>query len=61
MVIYFDTSGYTYDDCVGSFYPPGMPKIGPLVGTAERTLVFAHSYCRAQAIDTICQLRLMLG
>ena len=25
-MIYFGTSGFSYDDWVGNFYPPGMPK-----------------------------------
>ncbi len=25
-MVYFGTSGFSYDDWVGNFYPPGLPK-----------------------------------
>jgi len=35
-VVYVGTSGYSYDDWVGPFYPPGLPKSDFLTHYAER-------------------------
>ena len=60
------TSGFSYDDWVGNFYPPGMPKrewlprVRELESMTEKTFIFANNHWRAQAVGAIRQLRLML-
>ena len=64
--MYLGTSGFSYNDWVGSFYPSGMPKrewlpkIRKLDSIAERSFIFANNHWRAQAVSTFRQLRTML-
>lgn len=67
-MVFFGTSGFSYDDWVGAFgysYTPQelsewVPKIQELASVAENTFIFANNHWRGQSIDTIRQLRMML-
>jgi len=57
-MIYFGTSGFSYNDWVGNFYPVGIPKREWL--TVTGITFFANNHWPGQAVSTIRQLRVML-
>jgi len=70
-MVYFGTSGSSYDDWVGNFHPLGVPKWERLTycmaqflrnlrfNHRNRDYVFSNNHWGGQAVGIIRQLRVM--